>query len=64
MMLGITSSVNNINSVWLHSRGLWLSYLIGVLILHFVLLSLPFLTVESTWTLTNVLHNFVSAQNC
>ncbi|GIX89360.1 ORM1-like protein 3, partial [Caerostris darwini] len=57
MMLGGTPSEVNPNSLWLNSRGMWLSYLIGILLLHLVLLSFPFLSVALVWTLTNVAHN-------
>lgn len=57
MMLGGTSSEVNPNSSWLNSRGMWLSYVIAVVMLHLVLLSFPFLSVAWVWTLTNVSHN-------
>jgi len=56
-MLGGTAGEVNPNSAWLNSRGLWLSYSAGVLIFHFALLSIPFLSVSWAWTLTNVIHN-------
>lgn len=59
-MLGGTPGEVNPNSAWLNSRGMWLSYSAGVLILHFALLSIPFLSVAWAWTLTNVVHNAVS----
>lgn len=59
MMLGGTSSELNPNSAWLNSRGMWLSYCFGVLLIHFALLSFPFLTIAWTWTLTNLIHNTV-----
>jgi hypothetical protein len=58
-MLGGTSSELNPNSAWLNSRGMWLSYCFGVLLIHFALLSFPFLTIAWTWTLTNLIHNTV-----
>lgn len=60
MMLGGTTGEVNPNSGWLNSRGMWLSYLIGVLIIHIALLSIPFLTTAWAWTLTSVIHNLVS----
>ncbi|XP_035688757.1 ORM1-like protein 3 isoform X1 [Branchiostoma floridae] len=54
---GTTYSGVNPNAVWLNSRGIWLSYVIAVTILHLVLLSIPFLNVAQAWTLTNVVHN-------
>lgn len=59
MLIGTPSEVNP-NSLWLNSRGMWLSYTIGVLLLHLILLSFPFLSVAWVWTLTNILHNAVS----
>jgi len=56
-MLGGTPSEVNPNSGWLNSRGMWLSYCAGVLMLHFSLLSIPFTSVAWDWTLTNVIHN-------
>ena len=50
---------SNPNSTWLNEKGLWLSYCIGVLMLHLVLLCLPFLSTATAWTLTNVIHNLV-----
>ncbi|CAG2174163.1 unnamed protein product [Oppiella nova] len=59
MMLGGTPAQVNPNSLWLNSRGMWLSYACGVLVLHLALLSFPFLSVATVWTLTNVIHNLV-----
>jgi len=47
----------NPNCSWLNNRGVWVSYIIIVLLLHLVLLSFPFFSVAAVWTLTNVLHN-------
>lgn len=60
MMLGGTAGEVNPNSAWLSSRGMWLTYCTGVFVIHLALLSIPFLTVSWTWTLTNVIHNSVS----
>jgi hypothetical protein len=60
MNVGEAHSETNPNSSWLNSKGTWLTYVIFTLILHFVLLSLPFLSTPVAWTLTNVLHNCVS----
>lgn len=49
----------NPNSSWLNSRGVWLSYSLGVLVLHLVLLCIPVLSTAQAWTLTNVIHNMV-----
>ncbi|TMS06695.1 ORM1-like protein 1 [Larimichthys crocea] len=42
----------------MNSRGIWLTYALGVGILHIVLLSIPFFSVPVVWTLTNIIHNF------
>jgi len=47
----------NPNVSWLGSRGMWLTYGIGVTMLHLFLLSVPFLTIPMAWTLTNLIHN-------
>ncbi|CAG2107177.1 unnamed protein product, partial [Medioppia subpectinata] len=59
MMLGGTPGQVNPNARWLSSRGMWLSYGCGVLVLHLALLSFPFLSVAWVWTLTNCIHNLV-----
>jgi len=38
---------------------MWLTYAIGVTILHLFLLSVPFLSIPMAWTLTNLIHNTV-----
>ncbi|KAI1286461.1 ORM1-like protein 3 [Halotydeus destructor] len=57
MMLGGTPGEVNPNSAWLNSRGMWLTYSTCVLIFHFALLSIPFISVAWAWTLTNLAHN-------
>jgi hypothetical protein len=39
---------------------MWVTYMIVVAFIHYVFLSLPFLSVAMSWTLTNVIHNVVS----
>lgn len=58
-MLGGTPGEINPNSSWLNSRGMWLTYCVGVLTLHLVLLSFPFFSVAWVWTLTNLIHSLV-----
>lgn len=58
-MLGGTSTETNPNATWLNSRGMWLSYCFGVLLIHFALLSFPILSLAWSWTLTNLIHNTV-----
>lgn len=59
-MLDGSSEVNP-NGSWLNSRGIWLGYCLGLLLLHLAILGFPFLTVAWAWTLTNLLHNVVGA---
>ncbi|XP_049809945.1 ORM1-like protein 3 [Schistocerca nitens] len=48
---------SNPNTNWLDSRGLWISYAVGMLVLHLILLSIPVFSVAFAWTLTNIIHN-------
>ncbi|KAH8329644.1 hypothetical protein KR074_005919 [Drosophila pseudoananassae] len=47
----------NPNSSWLSARGFWLAYLLGLLSVHLLLLSVPFVSIPFAWTATNLLHN-------
>ncbi|KAK2184642.1 hypothetical protein NP493_259g01004 [Ridgeia piscesae] len=49
----------NPNTSYVNSRGIWLTYVIVVVILHYVCLSLPFLTVGLAWTLSILLRNLI-----
>lgn len=60
MNVGVAHSEVNPNTRVMNSRGIWLTYALGVGTLHIVLLSIPFFSVPVVWTLTNVIHNFVS----
>lgn len=60
MNVGVAHSEVNPNTRVMNSRGIWLTYALGVGILHIVLLSIPCFSVPVVWTLTNVIHNFVS----
>jgi ORMDL family len=60
MNVGVAHSDPNPNSTYFNSRGMWMTYVIIVAIMHYMLLSLPFLSVALAWTLTNVIHNSVS----
>lgn len=51
----------NPNSSWLSARGFWLAYLLGLLSVHLLFLSVPFVSIPWAWTATNLLHNAVSA---
>ena len=61
MNVGVAHSEVNPNTRVMNSRGIWLSYLLLTVVLHVVLLSIPFITVPLVWTLTNVIHNLVRA---
>uniref|UniRef100_A0A674BX40 ORMDL sphingolipid biosynthesis regulator 1 n=1 Tax=Salmo trutta TaxID=8032 RepID=A0A674BX40_SALTR len=58
MNVGVAHSEVNPNTRVMNSRGIWLTYALGVGMLHIVLLSIPFFGVPVVWTLTNVIHNF------
>lgn len=49
----------NPKQYWLNSRGTWLVWFFSIAILHFLLLSMPFFTTPTVWTLTHVIHNVV-----
>ncbi|KAI5091189.1 ORM1-like protein 1 [Silurus meridionalis] len=57
MNVGVAHSEGNPNTRVMNSRGIWLTYALGVGMLHVVLLSIPFFSVPVVWTLTNVIHN-------
>ncbi|OPJ74461.1 ORM1-like protein 3 [Patagioenas fasciata monilis] len=57
MNVGTAHSEVNPNTRVMNSRGIWLSYILGIGLLHVVLLSIPFFSVPVVWTLTNIIHN-------
>jgi len=57
MNVGVAHGDSNPNSTYFNSRGIWLTYVIVVAVIHYTFLSLPFLSVAMSWTLTNVIHN-------
>ena len=59
MNVGVATSDPNPNSTYFNSKGMWLTYILVVAFIHYVFLSLPFLSVAMAWTLTNVMHNMV-----
>ncbi len=61
MNVGVAHSEVNPNTRVMNSRGIWLTYMLLTVVLHIVLLSIPFFTVPIVWTLTNVIHNLVSS---
>lgn len=60
MNVGTAHSEVNPNTRVMNSRGMWLSYILGIGLLHIILLSIPFASVPVVWTLTNLIHNLVS----
>ncbi|CAF0778289.1 unnamed protein product, partial [Didymodactylos carnosus] len=60
MNVGIAQGERNPNSSWLNSRGVWLTYVILIFVLHFILLSIPYITTPIAWTLTTSIHNICS----
>jgi len=59
MNVGVAHSDPNPNSTYFNSKGMWVTYVLVVAFVHYMFLSLPFLSVAMAWTLTNVLHNMV-----
>lgn len=59
MNVGVAHSNPNPNTSYFNSKGMWITYLIVVAMIHYVFLCLPFLSVEMSWTLTNVIHNVI-----
>ncbi|KAG9346236.1 hypothetical protein JZ751_008061 [Albula glossodonta] len=57
MNVGTAHSEVNPNTRVMSSRGIWLSYVLGIGLLHVILLSIPFVSVPVVWTLTNLIHN-------
>eukprot|EP00064_Thunnus_orientalis_P016500 superscaffoldBa00003286_g16566 len=57
MNVGTAHSEVNPNTRVMNSRGMWLSYILGIGLLHVILLSIPFASVPVVWTLTNLIHN-------
>nr|XP_028558577.1 ORM1-like protein 3 isoform X2 [Podarcis muralis] len=57
MNVGTAHSEVNPNTRVMNSRGIWLSYVLGIGLLHVILLSIPFFSVSVVWTLTNIIHN-------
>jgi len=59
MNVGVAHSDPNPNSTYFNSKGMWVTYVLVVAFIHYMFLSLPFLSVAMAWTLTNVFHNMV-----
>ncbi|EDQ87934.1 uncharacterized protein MONBRDRAFT_32962 [Monosiga brevicollis MX1] len=58
--MALKYSVSNPNETWINSNGFILFYFFAILVVHLVLLSFPFLSTESVWTLTNTVHSLVN----
>lgn len=56
MNIGTATSEENPTHSYLGSRGIWITYVLILLITHFMLLTIPFFSVAVAWTLTNVVH--------
>lgn len=54
--VGTAHSCSNPNTTVWNSKGIWLTYILMILFLHFTLLSIPVISVPTAWTLTNILH--------
>ena len=52
----------NRNQSWMNHGGSWLAWLFTIALGHFILISMPFFSTPTVWTLTHVLHNLVSGQ--
>ena len=63
MNVGVASSEANPTHSYLNSRGIWLTYTLLVLVLHLLILTMPWFSVAVAWTLTNVIHNLVRFSN-
>ncbi|XP_013382408.1 ORM1-like protein 1 [Lingula anatina] len=59
MNVGTATSEQNPTHSYLNSKGMWLTYILLISVLHFLLLSFPFFTVAWVWTCTNVIHNII-----
>merc|ERR550534_231061 len=50
-------TTRNANETWLDYKGAWCTYALVITIGHLFLLSLPFFTTATVWTVTTVVHN-------
>ena len=60
MNVGVAHSDSNPNHSVYNSKGIWITYLLLIFLVHLLILSVPFFSVAIAWTLTNVLHDIVS----
>ncbi|CAH8625480.1 unnamed protein product [Schistosoma bovis] len=59
MQVGTATSVLNPTSEYLNSQGTWVTYILVILVVHFILLCIPLFTTAVVWTLTCTFHNVV-----
>ncbi|CAH8634232.1 unnamed protein product [Schistosoma haematobium] len=59
MQVGTATSVLNPTSEYLNSQGTWVTYILVILVVHFILLCVPLFTTAVVWTLTCTFHNVV-----
>jgi len=59
MVVGAVGEINQQTS-WLKSKGMWLGYLIALLVVHLILLSIPVFSTALAWTLTTIVHTTLS----
>ncbi|KAM5128323.1 LOW QUALITY PROTEIN: ORM1-like protein 1 [Callospermophilus lateralis] len=57
MNVGVAHSEVNPNTCVMNNRGMWLTYALGVGLLHICLLSIPSFSVPVAWNLKNIIHN-------
>ena len=55
--VGTAHSCSNPNTIVWNSKGIWLTYVLLILLLHIILLCVPWLTIEQVWTTTNLAHS-------
>lgn len=59
MNLGVVPNGLNPNATYFNSKGMWITYVLVVGFIHYIILSLPWLSVAWAWTGTNIIHNAV-----
>jgi hypothetical protein len=55
----LTHRVPNPNTAWIEHPTGWLGYSAVLVLFRLVLMYVPFLSSESAWTATNLVHNLV-----
>lgn len=59
MNVGVAHSDTNPTHSYFNSKGIWLTYIIIIFMIHFLILSVPFFSMATAWTLTNVIHDVI-----